>query len=110
MKKEKEDIEDSEDGDDERAAFAFRILNYKVYGTKRQYSVFKVNKNSKGQQKETRLGFYSWLEHVLSAIRQDGSRLSITDSKTLDVAINRIVKFNEEFNKLIEPLRKLENL
>jgi len=92
----------------------FKILNYTIKADKYCYIVkgsTPAGKDEDGEEKTWNCGgFHRTLEDALSDIRQNELRASTLDAKTLDRAVEKLVECNEKFNKLIEPLRKLENL
>lgn len=96
------DIEEKPETD----RFVCKILDYKIYATKDQYT---VRDFSEGQKKVGRfMGFHRKLVDALEEILEDGERRSTLDSKTIEKVIENIIEFNKKFYKLMEPLRKLE--
>jgi len=101
MKEEKE-IKLPEDSE----RYVLTFLNYRIYADKYQYT---VKKKIPGKKGEALQGFFRTISSALEDIRITETRLSILNAKTLDKAIDLLIKFNTEFNKLLEPLKKLEN-
>lgn len=86
----------------------FSLMGFEIEPDKYQFTV-KGGPVVDDKKVWSACGYYKSLEHALWAIRQHFIRSSTIESKTLDVAIERIAEFNKEFNKAIAPLKKLED-
>jgi hypothetical protein len=97
---------------EEKEKFVCEVLNYQIFATKTQYCVFyPPNKKKDGSMTGRGIcGYYRSLSDALSDIRQEELRLRSVGGKTLDNVIEKLKEFNDEFNKLLKPLKKLEEL
>lgn len=98
---------------EEEESFAFKVLQYKIYATSRQYIVYDsgTEKKDKRSGKMTRgglHGYFASLSGALGSIRDDEMRNATIGTGTLDKAIEKIAKMNADYEKIVEPLKKIE--
>jgi hypothetical protein len=101
----KDDEEELEE-EEKDASFVCNIAGYDIFADKYQYIVF----CPKGKAKTPiKLGFFGTLTSAISDIRQTEMRNKTLKSRTLEIVIDKLVEFDREFNKLLLPLKKLED-
>jgi hypothetical protein len=112
MNESKDDLEIEENDGEKGEKYAFKILHYKVYVDKYQYVVRDARTERIGKDGVLRVGmpygYFKTITSFLSDIRDQEIRNSTIKSGSLEGAINKIIKTDEDFKKLVEPLKKLE--
>lgn len=106
MKKNKE--VDTELNSEESQRFAFEFCGFRVFVGSRQYTVFYPGE---GKNKDKKVfGYFINLMALLLKIREKESKNVVRGSQTLEAAIQNLEQLNLKYEKLIEPLKKLDRI
>ena len=98
--------------DDRPSGFVLNFLDYSISVDKYQYIL--KGRTEIGKKSDGTDDYYSYhtfhyrLWDAISDIRESEMRSVLIGSETLDEALKRLTKFDANFNKLLEPLKKLE--
>jgi len=101
-------IKDDDNTDSkDKTSFICEIAKYRILSDKRNYMVELPESSSR--KGTSILGFYSTLSNAISDIREQEIKKVTKNSKTIEILVTRLTEFNQEFNKLLAPLKRLED-
>lgn len=116
MKNKKEgEVEELDESvsDKESNSFCFKILTYTVHADRFQYILSGyskvipgvLDKNGKPKRMQA-TGYFQCLSQVIAEIREIELKVLSFDSGSLDILLDKMVKFELEFRELLKPLKK----
>lgn len=99
--------------DPDSNSFCFEIAGSTISADKYQYIVNGFvdvpGKNAKGEKRRMPVtGYFSYLADAIQEVRDSHIKALMFNSKTIEEAIDRMIKVDDEFKKLLEPLAKFE--
>ncbi len=95
------------------SSFAFEIDRFRIYVDRRQYTVYDASGAKKSEKTGkmalgTLIGYHRTLPDAFESIRDIKIKMSTKNTKTLEKALDAIIKADADWKLLMAPLKKLE--